>query len=384
MPSLGKDVWVPAEDPEEGGAAMLRLGALPGTAPLAIRRASGDLPSRVADDFYWLGRYMERLEASARLLRSAAGRLARPSPTAREMAELDTLARCLVRAELLSPEAGHGLGTAAMTEALLRAAGEGGPLAAQFGQVGRLAGLLRDRLTGEMQATIATTLRGLGSRLRGAGTGGVGRLGAVADGILGFSATVAGLAAENMVRGGGRLFLDFGRRMERAQSIAAWVARALDQPGAAAQPGRIEPGLRVALELCDSVITYRGRYLGLIQPAPVLDLVLADAGNPRGLAFQLAAAGDMLAELEAADDEPMPALAGEAERLGQEVQAMVRSVAEAPGQAEAALALPPRLAALEGAVAALSNGVSGRYFALLPVARSLGLESRDAVRAGVA
>lgn len=383
-PSLGKDVWVPAEDPEEGGAAMLRLGALPGTAPLAIRRASGDLPSRVADDFYWLGRYMERLEASARLLRSAAGRLARPSPTAREMAELDTLARCLVRAELLSAEAGHGLGTAAMTEALLRAAGEGGPLAAQFGQVGRLAGLLRDRLTGEMQATIATTLRGLGSRLRGASTGGVGRLGAVADGILGFSATVAGLAAENMVRGGGRLFLDFGRRMERAQSIAAWVARALDQPGAAAQPGRIEPGLRVALELCDSVITYRGRYLGLIQPAPVLDLVLADAGNPRGLAFQLAAAGDMLAELEAADDEPMPALAGEAERLGQEVQAMVRSVAEAPGQAEAALALPPRLAALEGAVAALSNGVSGRYFALLPVARSLGLESRDAVRAGVA
>ena len=140
----------------------------------------------------------------------------------------------------------------------------------------------------------------------------------------------------------------------------------------------------MALELCDSVITYRSRYLGLIQPAPVLDLVLADEGNPRGLAFQLAAAGDMLAELEAADGAPMPALAGEAERLGQEVQAMVRSVAEAPGQAEAALALPQRLAALEGAVAALSNGVSGRYFALLPVARSLGLESRDAVRAGVA
>ena len=156
-PSLGKDVWVPAEDPEEGGTAMIGLGALPGAPPLAIRRASGDLPSRVADDFYWLGRYMERLEASARLLRSAAGRLARPSPTAREMAELDTLARCLVRAELLSAEAGHGLGAAAMTEALLRAAGEGGPLAAQFGQVGRLAGLLRDRLTGEMQATISTT-----------------------------------------------------------------------------------------------------------------------------------------------------------------------------------------------------------------------------------
>lgn len=380
---LGKDVWVPAEDPEEG-RPLIALGTLPAATPLPIRRASGDLPSRVADDFYWLGRYLERLEASARLLRSAAARLARPSPTGREMAELDTLARCLVRADLLSAEAGQGLGAAAMTEALLRAAGEGGPLAGQFAQVGRLAGVLRDRLTGEMQAAIAASLRGLGERLRGTAAGpatagaSIGRLAAVADGILAFAATVAGLAAENMVRGGGRLFLDFGRRVERAQSIAAWVARALDQPGALAQPARIEPGLRLALELCDSVITYRSRYLSQVQPAPVLDLVLADAGNPRGLAFQLAAARDMLAELEAAEGGPSAGLAGMAERLVEEVQAMVDAVARSPAQAEAALALPPRLAALEGAVAALSDRVSGRFFALLPVAHSLGLESAAA------
>lgn len=393
---LGKDVWVPAEDPEEG-RPLIALGALPAAAPLPIRRASGDMPSRVADDFYWLGRYLERLEASARLLRSAAARLARPSPTARELAELDTLARCLVRADLLSAEAGQGLGAAAMTEALLRAAGEGGPLAGQFAQVGRLAGVLRDRLTGEMQAAIAASVRGLGDRLRGAGAGpaatgaAVGRLAAAADSILGFAATIAGLAAENMVRGGGRLFLDFGRRMERAQAIAAWVARALDQPGALAQPARIEPGLRLALELCDSVITYRSRYLSQVQPAPVLDLVLADAGNPRGLAFQLAAARDMLAELEAEDGSvpSLGGLAGMAERLREEVQAMVDAVARTPAQAEAALALPPRLAALEGAVAALSDRVSGRFFALLPVAHSLGLESAAAgaaapVRPGVA
>jgi uncharacterized alpha-E superfamily protein len=240
-----------------------------------------------------------------------------------------------------------------------------------------------------MQAAITTTLRGLQERLRASGAAaaggaaGIGRLTAVADGILAFSATIAGLAAENMVRGGGRLFLDFGRRIERAQNIAAWVARALDQPGATAQPGRIEPGLRVALELCDSVITYRSRYLSLIQPAPVLDLVLADAGNPRGLAFQLAATRDMLAELEAGGG-PSPGLADAAATLGEEVQDMVNMVIGAPQQAEAALALPKRLAALEGAVAALSDRVSGRYFALLPLAHSLGLESREAARAGVA
>ena len=115
--------------------------------------------------------------------------------------------------------------------------------------------------------------------------------------ILEFAATVAGLAAENMVRGGGRLFLDFGRRMERAQAIAAELAQVLDQPGAATQPGRVEAGLRLALELRDSVITYRTRYLAVLQPAPALDLILADEGNPRGLAFQLVAARELLREI---------------------------------------------------------------------------------------
>ena len=45
----------------------------------------------------------------------------------------------------------------------------------------------------------------------------------------------------------------------------------------------------VALELCDSTITYRTRYLGQLQPAPVLDLVILDDSNPRSLAFQLRA-----------------------------------------------------------------------------------------------
>jgi uncharacterized alpha-E superfamily protein len=189
--------------------------------------------------------------------------------------------------------------------------------------------------------------------------------------VLGFAATVAGLAAENMVRGGGRLFLDLGRRVERAQAIAAELARCLDQPGAATQPARLEPGLNLALELRDSVITYRSRYLTVLQPAPVLDLVLADEGNPRGLGFQLAAARDMLADLEA--ESP---LAAAAEDLLEEARAMVRAVAEAPAQGrsqgEAAVELRPRLRAMEGAVATLSNRITRRWFALLPAPHSLG------------
>ena len=123
-----------------------------------------------------------------------------------------------------------------------------------------------------------------------------------------------------MVRGGGRLFLDFGRRTERAQAIATELAEVLDQPGAVTQPGRVEAGLRLALELRDSVITYRSRYLSVLQPAPALDLILADEGNPRGLAFQLAAVRDLLREIVEDGDTLVTAM----EPLLQEAQEIVQ------------------------------------------------------------
>ena len=64
-PGLAKDVWVLAQDPLDIAGAPAR----PAPA-LAIRRTAGDLPSRAADNFFWLGRYLERLEGAARLLRA--------------------------------------------------------------------------------------------------------------------------------------------------------------------------------------------------------------------------------------------------------------------------------------------------------------------------
>ena len=68
--ALSKDVWVLQEEGFDihgpGNLAMK---------PLPIRRTPGDMPSRVADNFYWLGRYLERLENAARLIRIVLGRL---------------------------------------------------------------------------------------------------------------------------------------------------------------------------------------------------------------------------------------------------------------------------------------------------------------------
>ena len=51
---------------------------------------------------------------------------------------------------------------------------------------------------------------------------------------------------------------------------------------------RISGVLEAVLEIADSSITYRSRYLTSLQTDLVLDLLLADEANPRSIAFQLA------------------------------------------------------------------------------------------------
>ena len=187
-----------------------------------------------------------------------------------------------------------------------------------------------------------------------------------------FAAAVAGVAAENMVRGGGWLFLDLGRRLERSWAVAGEVAIALDQP-----PPRIEAGLRLVLELCNSAITYRSRYFDVLQPAPVLDLVLADQGNPRGLGFQLAQMHTLLTEL-GGEGGAREMLASTAAGLLAEAEMIVESVLASPDQSVAAAELPPRLEAMAAALAGLSDSITRRYFALLPAAQTLGWSAEAA------
>jgi uncharacterized circularly permuted ATP-grasp superfamily protein/uncharacterized alpha-E superfamily protein len=369
---LSKDVWVLSEDRDSilGPAAQ----AVP---PLQLRRSTGDLPSRVADNLYWFGRTVERLERSARLVRAALSRVVRGAAILpREVTELNCLLRCLAEASVIPREAAAAATQTSLTEALLGSVRDGrqrGAIARQFGDVARLTESVRDRLTGDMYATFTSTLRWARDETQTAGR----NLDALAHALASvqrFSAAVAGMAAENMVRGGGWMFLDLGRRIERAQAVTTEVGIALDQPAP-----RIETGLRLVLELCDSAITYRSRYLTVIQPAPVLDLVLADQGNPRGLAFQLLSMHGLLDELAGDGDEGVPPegrgrelMAGAAAGLIAEVEALVEEVLATPDQAAAAAALPPRLQVIGGALSDLSDRITRRYFALLPAAQALG------------
>ncbi|HVZ08222.1 circularly permuted type 2 ATP-grasp protein [Rhodopila sp.] len=370
--AVSKDVWVLADDSDavEGALGLF-------TPTLAIRRTSGDLPSRVADNFYWLGRYLERLEEGARLLRAMIARVLRPSPTAREMAEMHVLMASLSSVGMADPEENGAVGVGMLASGVLRAFRANGRMRLLLDSVAGQVDQLRDRLTGELYSVLTRSLRDMTDAMRrlpaDTDPRALERAAMLTTEILEFSATVAGLAAENMVRGGGRLFLDFGRRTERAQAIATELAEVLDQPQAATQPGRVEAALRLALELRDSVITYRARYLAVLQPAPALDLILADDGNPRGLAFQLSALRLLLHQIVEEGDPLVRAI----DPMLQETSDIVQDVMQSPDQMATTARLPPRLRQLSQSISEVADQVSRRYFTLLPIAHSLGLENEE-------
>ena len=95
-----------------------------------------------------------------------------------------------------------------------------------------------------------------------------------------------GMAAENMTRNYGWNFLEIGRRLERAFNLSELLETLFsDGQGEAAEAA----GLTFALEVADSILTYRSRYLFAPVLPLVLDLLLVDETNPRSIGFQLQA-----------------------------------------------------------------------------------------------
>ena len=100
-------------------------------------------------------------------------------------------------------------------------------------------------------------------------------------------AAFGGLAVESMTRGEGWRFLDMGRKLERSLHTIAPAERRRSST----RPPQEGPVLDAVLEVADSWMTYRRRYLSSLQAAAVLDLLVLDETNPRSLASQLVGPG---------------------------------------------------------------------------------------------
>ena len=274
-----KDVWVLAED-----AADVQLPSTRRFHQVAVERGGADLQSRVADNLFWLGRYIERLDNDARLLRTTATKVATGAVSPRDAIELRLLGRLLSQANLMDQASALSAPeNAAFQQGLAAVAADDRGLVTVLDAIQRLTSSMRERFSVDMITAAGPVMAEVRQRLTAA-RGNLDPLLAALDEIVQFVAILSGLAQENMTRGTGWRFLDLGRRLERAQFVATGALGPFAQ-----SPIDWEAAMWVALELCDSTITYRTRYLGQLQPAPVLDLVILDDSNPRSLAFQLRA-----------------------------------------------------------------------------------------------
>ncbi|NDJ13141.1 MAG: hypothetical protein EBY17_18420 [Acidobacteriia bacterium] len=231
-----KDTWVLSNEPEPA-FSLLR----PVETGLEVNRATFDLPSRVADNLFWLGRYVERFEMSVRALRAAPPRLCQDADPA-SRAVLNVCQRVLSRAVHLDNQALPF----ALTErdVVELVAGEDDLAKQRFGlrsgvrEIHRIAWLLRDvistdawRVLQQMEQQFSTAPATEPLMMNWAQD--------LLDRSVLSLAAFSGLATENMTRGHGWRFLDMGRRLERAVQIIQLIL-----PVSEHHAGR--PGLRSA------------------------------------------------------------------------------------------------------------------------------------------
>jgi uncharacterized alpha-E superfamily protein len=345
---LSKDVWVM---PEGAGTSPLPHA---GSAPLPhIEGASSDVPSRAADNLFWLGRYTERLEEIVRSARYALGCVGEDTD-ASSQSRLGPLQGILGRLGLVAaPE--NAVNRESLIQDLLSLVYDEEPAEGVRDLLQRIhlaAFSVRDRLstdTWHLLNRLKTHAQPRPGGLPLVGTSGT--LHALVLDLAAFS----GMEMENMTRGHGWVFLDMGRRIERA----IFIARLMEAVG---RSGRcldwvVEP----ALEIADSVMTHRRRYFTEPRLSSVMEVLVEDASNPRSLAFQVACLKEHAALLPTGQN---PDGVGALRVLvGQIDDCLGRFSRAGTGDAStAAELLPSTCEEIAGRLAALSESLTEVYF----------------------
>jgi len=288
-----KDTWVISEGPVTGASLLA-----PRRLKVRRERLDSSLPSRVADNLFWLGRHVERAEQSARLLRSLVGYLTRED-TSDDTPEVEALLHVLADLGVIPPR----VKDVAVPDLepqiviLFRLDAQSSLLRSALGDVRRIAAAVRDRLSLDTWRILHQLPQDV--RMRH-GRAQYGDVLAYLNRLITDLAAFSGMEMESMTRGHGWLFLDLGRRLERSLASTRLIRSALG-----ATPSHVAM-LEPLLEVADSAITYRRRYFAEAQLPPVLDLLLADVTNPRALAFQLSAMADLLAQFPGDQKSPSP------------------------------------------------------------------------------
>ncbi len=329
---LSADVWVI----DQGSADKQGSGLLTEEPP--ISRGGGILASQAADNLFWFGRYNERAEYVVRLVRTMLGSSIELDEGARENSGTQRLlAQLLVQIGAIEADMVDASPVEICAQALT-----------DMGRTGSVSSLLRRRLeTGlSLRERFARDFWRIVSRPYPpvSTSRPQDMLEFARKQTENFSA-LAGLISENMVRSAAWRFLEMGQRIERAQGLCRMA-------GALSAEPRNRGALGALLDLCDSQIVYRSRYLTGPMANPVRDLVLLDQDNPRALVSQVEQIAAHLIALPSGRDDNLPELP-------------LRTARALIGELQSATAQDmtmQRVMALEVDLLDLSDAISLRYF----------------------
>lgn len=280
--AIAKDTWVIASEPELTGSVAV-FGATGGVLA-EDTDALGALAAGAAENLWWLGRYAERAESTARLLRTIHDRRNEFHGSADEpgLAAL-TLLRSALRTITETEPSGKDDPWDELLDVLMSDT-HPGSLAHSIRALLEASHAVRDQLSSDTWLVIGDLDRRL-RRLRGRSDVRAPELQGALQQVLQGLLALSGIGAESMVRDLAWNFMDGGRRIERAQQLVALLRTTI---GAAPSGVTGSLVLESVVTAAESIITYRRRSRLDWHLETVLELLILDADNPRSVAFQLA------------------------------------------------------------------------------------------------
>jgi len=280
---ISKDIWVTAAAPEQ----ILHLTTATKTSRKhIIFEGQNELPSRVAENLFWLGRYAERAEGTIRLLRAVLVYLADPYDfqTQHQHPSLHNLLRavtCLT--ETYPGFVGEGSEERlAFPENELRSIfldkDRVGGLSSTLQFLLNVASSIRERVSPDMWRVINRIDEQLQRLQKETKVEILPEL----DDLITALAAFSGLSIESMTHGQGWKFLIIGRRIERGQHLVNLLRTILcnvNEDDTAM--------MEHLLGITDSLLTYRRRYRSQPEAYAVLELILQSERNPHAIGYQL-------------------------------------------------------------------------------------------------
>lgn len=288
-----KDVWVrsPARVTADTVVVPPPEESLP--TPVTASPTHEISSPRVLSDLFWIGRYAERAEHTARLLTVTRERY----HEFRRRQAMDGSQCVPVLLSALGDITGTDIGVADRHEMVATAPTtlwsltadrhRPGSLAQSVERLGLAARAVRDQMSNDtwmLLSTLERTLLQAGDSPPESHSEGEAFLTSTNTVALAGLLALSGVIAESMVHDVGWTMLDVGKRIERAQALTALLRATLTT---ARPPEAEQTVIESTLAVCESLVIYRRRNPGTISVAGVADLVLFDAENPRSLVFQL-------------------------------------------------------------------------------------------------